>query len=170
MATAYAKSELKVADELYLALASLHREQPDADAFTVGEVVRRAAQEGFGARPQSLRAHAHGHAAANLPPGRNGRYRLLYKQEDGRVRLLRASDYIHPDRHQKLYPELQDIPEKYHELVAWAKKRSEQGAKDADVSGGGWLAGLHQLRGLGRDAWQGVNPDEYVRNLREGWE
>jgi hypothetical protein len=169
MATAYAKSELKVADELYLALALLHREQPEADAFTVDAVVRRAAQEGFGARPESLRAHAHGHAAANLPPGRNGRYRLLFKQEDGRVRLLRAADYIHPDRHQKLYPELQDIPEKYHELVEWAKKRSEQGGADVDGRGG-WLAGLRQLRGLGRDAWRGVDPDEYVRNLREGWE
>jgi hypothetical protein len=96
------------------------------------------------------------------------RYRLLFKQEDGRVRLLRASDYVHPDRHQKFYPELRDIPEKYHELVAWAKKRSEQGAGDA--RGSGWLAGLHQLRGLGRDAWRGVDPDDYVRNLREGWE
>jgi hypothetical protein len=138
------------------------------EAFPVGEVVKRAAQEGFAARPASLSAHAHGHAAANLPPGKNMRYRLLFKQEDGRVRLLQGSDYVHPDRHQKFYPELRDIPEKYHELVAWAKERSERGTGDA--GGGGWLAGLHQLRGLGRDAWRGVDADEYVRNLREGWE
>lgn len=169
VSAAYAKKEMKVADELYLALALLHQEQPDMAAFTVDEVIRRAEQEGFGSRPESLRAHAHGHAAANLPPGKNGRYRLLFKQEDGRVRLLRASDYVHPDRHLKLYPELQDIPEKYHQLVAWAKKVSEQGAYDANTRDG-WLAGLRQLRGLGRDAWRGVNPDEYVRNLREGWE
>lgn len=168
MATTYAKSKVKVADELYLALALLHREQPDVDAFSVDEVIKRAAAEGFAARPESLRAHAYGHAAANLSPGKNGRYRLLFKQEDRRVRLLRANDYVHPDRHQKLYPELSDIPEKYHELVEWAKRRSEQEAKDP--GGRGWLVGLHQLRGLGRDAWRGVDPDEYVRNLREGWE
>jgi hypothetical protein len=168
MTLAYAKSEMKVADELYLALALLHREQPQMEAFTVKEVVNRAAQEGFAARATSLSAHAHGHAAANLPPGKNMRYRLLFKQEDGRIRLLRSSDYVHPDRHQKFYPELRDIPERYHSLVEWAKKYSEQ-AMDSDVRGG-WLAGLHQLRGLGRDVWRGVNPDEYVRSLREGWE
>jgi hypothetical protein len=166
---AYAKAEMKVADELYLALALLHREQPQVDAFTVKEVVARAAQEGFEARPASLRAHAHGHAAANLPPGKNMRYRLLFKQEDGRVRLLRSSDYVHPDRHQKFYPELLEIPERYHPLVGWARKYSESPA-DSGAPGRGWLAGLHQMRGLGRDVWLGVNPDEYVRSLREGWE
>jgi bifunctional DNA-binding transcriptional regulator/antitoxin component of YhaV-PrlF toxin-antitoxin module len=25
------------------------------------------------------------------------------------------------------------------------------------------------LTGLGREIWEGVDPDEYVRNLREGW-
>ncbi len=26
-----------------------------------------------------------------------------------------------------------------------------------------------KLKGLGKDIWKGVNPDEYVRNLREEW-
>lgn len=172
MPTAYAKSAMKVADELYLTLALLHREQPDREAFTVDELVQRARQEGFAARPDSLRAHAHGHAAANLAPGKNGRYRLIFKQEDRRIRLLRAGDYIHPDRHQKLFPEMADIPERYRELVEWAKHRWERSnGNDAGEPGSpGWLAGLHQLRGLGRDAWRGVDADQYVRELREGWE
>lgn len=169
MAVAYAKSEMKVADELYLALALLHRERPQEEAFAVTEVVRRAAKEGFAARPASLSAHAHGHAAANLPPGKNMRYRLLFKQEDGRIRLLRSSDYIHPDRHQKFYPALEDIPERYHSLVKWARRYSQSTGGSGTVAEG-WLAGLHQLRGLGRDIWQGVRADEYVRGLREGWE
>jgi hypothetical protein len=101
---------------------------------------------------------------------KNNRYRLLYKREDGRVRLLRASDYVHPDRHLKFYPELQDIPERYHALVEWGKKYSEQAVDSGSSGGESWLAGLHQLRGLGREAWRGVNADDYVRNLREGWE
>jgi hypothetical protein len=83
---------------------------------------------------------------------------------------LRASDYVHPDRHQKLYPEVRDIPEKYHELVEWAKDLSKRPTDSHSTGGTGWLGGLHQLRGLGREVWRGVNPDEYVRGLREGWE
>jgi hypothetical protein len=172
MPTAYAKTEMKVADELYLTLALLHREQPEREAFTVDEMVRRAREEGFAARADSLRAHAHGHAAANLAPGKNGRYRLIFKQEDRRIRLLRARDYIHPDRHQKLFPDKAEIPERYHELLEWAKVRWERSklTDTGDTGSQGWLAGLHQLRGLGRGAWQGVDPDRYVRDLREGWE
>ncbi|HEV2687240.1 MAG TPA: hypothetical protein VGV35_01760 [Bryobacteraceae bacterium] len=32
-----------------------------------------------------------------------------------------------------------------------------------------WLAGILQLRGLGKDLWKGEDPDEYVRRLRENW-
>lgn len=29
--------------------------------------------------------------------------------------------------------------------------------------------GILQLKGLGKEAWKGVDPDEYVASLREGW-
>ncbi|MBN1268720.1 MAG: DUF2191 domain-containing protein [Kiritimatiellae bacterium] len=28
---------------------------------------------------------------------------------------------------------------------------------------------VDRLAGLGREIWDGVNPDEYVRDLRRGW-
>lgn len=28
---------------------------------------------------------------------------------------------------------------------------------------------LTELAGLGAELWQGINPDEYVRNLRDDW-
>jgi hypothetical protein len=165
----YAKEHVKVADELFIILALLHRENPHKEAFTIGEVIERARAEGLGAEEGSLRAHASGHAAANRPPGRNGKYRIAYVQEDKRVRLLRGSDYVHPDRHHKFYPEPGEIPKRYHELLEWAKQRREPSSVAASGTSG-WLSGLRELRGLGKELWKGVDPDRYVRDLREGWE
>jgi len=166
----YSKAHVKVADELYLIVALLHRENPSKEAFTIGEIAERAAREGLGeARPdqKSLRQHAYEHAAANMPPGkRGGRYRMVFRQEDNRVRLLRPTDYVHPERHQKFYPDPNEVPVMYHDLLEWAKNRPEPAAAESEQ----WLRGLYELRGLGKKVWEGVDPDEYVRGLREGWE
>jgi hypothetical protein len=161
---------VKVADELYLIVALLHRENPSQDAFSVAEIAARAAFEGLGGAREdqrSLKQHAYEHAAANVAPGkRGGRYRMVFRQEDNRIRLLWPSDYVHPERHQKFHPEPSEVPERYHELLAWAKSRQEPAGIDAK----GWLSGLLGLRGLGKQVWAGVDPDEYVRSLREGWQ
>ena len=34
----------------------------------------------------------------------------------------------------------------------------------------GWLESLLEMEGLGKEYWEGVDPDEYVRKLREGWD
>jgi hypothetical protein len=173
MATiAYTKDQVKVADELFLIVALLHREQPHAESFTINEILERAAKEGLGAGrsdQRSLRQHAYEHAAANVAPGKQGgRYRMVFREDDNRIRLLRDSDYVHPDRHQKSRPNLAEIPERYHELMEWAERwqKKETGKRP----GPKWLAGLYELRGLGRELWQGVDPDKYVKGLREGWE
>lgn len=166
----YNKPHVKVADELYLIVALLHRENPTRDAFTIGEITDRAAREGLGAGrsdQRSLRQHAYEHAAANIPPGKNGgRYRMVFRQEDNRIRLLRSSDYVHPDRHQKFHPEPEDVPEAYRDLLEWARNRTETETNAPED----WLRGLRALRGLGKRIWEGVDPDEYVTKLREGWE
>jgi hypothetical protein len=172
MATlAYTKEHIKVADELFLVLALLHRENPDEEAFPIGRILERAKREGLGASrsdQRSLKVHAYEHAAANMPPGKQGgRYRIAYRQEDGRIRLLRPMDYIHPDRHQKFYPDANEIPERYHELLEWAKRRYENTGETSKTSA--WLNGLRGLRGLGKSAWAGVDPDRYVQQLREDW-
>jgi hypothetical protein len=167
----YVKEHIKVADELFLILALLHREHPDDEAFPIGQILERATLENLGAsRPdqRSLRVHAYEHAAANMPPGRQGgRYRIAFRQEDGRIRLLRPSDYVHPDRHQKFYPDSKEIPERYRELLDWAKKRWER--SEAQPKASGWLKGLRELRGLGKSSWAGIDPDKYVQQLREDW-
>jgi hypothetical protein len=172
-ALAYAKDHVKVADELFLIVALLHRENPHTKSFTIAEVMERATKEGLGTArsdQRSLRQHAYEHAAANVAPGKQGgRYRMVFREEDNRIRLLRNSDYVHPDRHQKVRPNLDEIPERYHELVRWAE-RWQSKSDGQKSSGSGWLAGLHELRGLGKNLWRGIDPDKYVRDLREGWE
>jgi hypothetical protein len=168
-ALVYKKAQVKVADELFLVVALLHREHPDQRSFTLAEILERAKEEGLGEeRPdqKSLRLHAYEHAAANVPPGKGGKYRMVFRERDNRIRLLASSDYVHPDRHQKFYPELDDIPERYHEVVEWAKRRYEK----TNETPTRWLEGLHQLKGMGKGIWKGVDADAYVRRLREGWE
>jgi hypothetical protein len=169
---AYTKEHVKVADELFLTVALLHREHPAEEAFSISRILERARQEGLGEGrldQRSLRVHAYEHAAANVPPGKQGgRYRMVFRQDDGRIRLLSATDYVHPDRHQKFYPDPEEVPVRYHELLEWTRRRQEKGAEAQDAPK--WLAGLHALRGLGKEAWKGINPDEYVKKLREDWE
>ena len=166
MSTAYAKATVKVADELFLILALLHREQPSKASFTMNEVLGRAAREGLGSPSGSLRAHASGHCAANRDPKKGGGYRMIFVEDDKRIRLLRSSDYVHPGRHLKFFPDPNEVPATYNELLEWAKARYA-GEPEKPTR---WLEGLHQLRGLGREVWAGTDPDAYVKELREGWE
>jgi hypothetical protein len=168
VATSYAKSHVKVADELFLIVALLHREQSERRSFSIPEVLARAWREGLSGQrsdQKSLKQHAYEHAAANIPPGQ-GKYRLVFRETDNSIRLLKRADYVDPRRNGKLWPLLDEIPERYHDLVKWAKKRYESDTEKPPR----WLDGLFKLRGLGREIWEGVDPDKYVRELREGWE
>jgi hypothetical protein len=62
------RHELKVADEVWLATALLHRKHPDRADFTVAEIVERARQEGLTPelRP-GVYLHANLHCVANRP-------------------------------------------------------------------------------------------------------
>ncbi|HEY4358668.1 MAG TPA: hypothetical protein VGN16_23175, partial [Acidobacteriaceae bacterium] len=145
MPATYAKEHVKVADELYLILALLHRENPERESFTIAEIMSRAASEGLGGSrsdQRSLRQHAYEHAAGNVPPGKvGGRYRMVFRDSDNRVRLLRTSDEVHPDRHQKWHPDRSEVPPKYHELLDWAAQWQSSAQSDQE-----WLPGLHRLR------------------------
>jgi hypothetical protein len=124
-----AASTIKVAEEVFIATALLHRENPHRDDFTVNEIVERVAQENiFGEMRPGVRVHA---------------------QRTG-----------------KIWPEPENLPEKYRELVTWAKERFQMSAPPPER----WLSQVLQLRGRGRQLWNGEDPDQYVRTLREGWQ
>jgi hypothetical protein len=160
------KVEIKVADEVFLATALLHRENPDREDFTISEIVARVAKESLSAelRP-GVRVHASLHCVANRAPN-PGRYRMLYATGGRRRRLLRSSDEVHPQRTGKIWPDPDEVPQRYGKLIEWAKQRYGKGSP----CGARWLDGIFQMRGMGKALWRGEDPDEYVRHLREGWE
>jgi hypothetical protein len=158
--------EVKVADEAFLATALLHREHPERPDFTIIEIVERARKENlYGELRPGVRVHATLHCVANRAPN-PGRYRMLYATGDHTRRLLHSSDEVHPQRIGKTFPDPEDVPPEYRELIDWAKRRFGKEGPGRER----WLDGVFQLIGLGKELWAGENPDDYVRKLREGWE
>lgn len=156
---------VKVADEVWIATALLHRENPDREEFTVDEIVGRARREAVveELRP-GFRVHALQHCVANRPPA-PGRYCMLVETGKMTRRLWRPGDPIHPQRTgAKSVPRKGEIPEKYNALIDWyhhSQPKRGRGRVSADP--------ILRLRGLGKHIWKGVDPDEYVRRLRQGW-
>lgn len=156
-------TELRVADEVWIATALLHREHPERDDFTVKEIVERARQENItgGLRP-GVALHASFHSVANKDP-QPSQLRMLYDTGKGR-RLYREGDPAHPKRKGKIVPDAGAIPARYRPLLDWYRNEYAASREDA------WLKAVKDLAGAGKDVFAGVDADEYVRQLREGWE
>jgi hypothetical protein len=159
-------SSLKVADEVWIATAMLHRERPDCEDFLIEEIVQRVQREALHAplRP-GVYVHVVQHCVANRPPN-PGRYRMLYETGDGRRRLFRKGDAEHPSRRDaKITPARNDLPENYTGLLAWYEdwcgKEADRAAQNDP---------LLSLIGSGKDLWVDEHADCYIDRLRAGWE
>lgn len=159
-------ANIKVADEVWIATALLHREHPGAVDFSIEEIVDRARHEGLHEplRP-GVYVHVTLHCVANRPPN-PGRYRMLFESAEGRRRLFHSGDPFHPDREgSKITPSREELPERYHQLLEWYRdwngKRAQEGAENDP---------LLCLRGSGKDLWADEHADEYVQRLRKDWE
>lgn len=159
------ETELRVADEVWLATALLQKEYPHRPDFGIQEIKERAARLTSRAVRSGVYAHIVQHCVANRPPS-PGRYRMLVETTPGRRRLFRTGDSYHSAREgSKTQPDREDLPEKYRTLLDWYRKWDAWAASkrfDNDP--------LLALVGSGKDLWGEENPDEYVRRLREGWE
>lgn len=159
-------NDVKVADEVWIATALLHREHPDQTDFAVDEIVDRAKREGL-SKPfrKSVYVHAIQHCVANRTPN-SGRYRMLVETGPSRRHLFRPGDSYHPDREgSKTMPGPEDLPEKYRGLLDWYRDWSRNTLEDR-IKNDPLLA----LRGSGKHIWADEHADEYIRRLREGWE
>src|SRR5260370_31026233 len=89
MTNAATQTALKVADEVWIAAALLHRDHPEAADFSVEEIVRRAEREGLH-KPLRRGGYVHviQHCVANRPPN-PGRFRMLFETGWGRRRPFR---------------------------------------------------------------------------------
>jgi hypothetical protein len=160
------KIDIKVADEVWVAVALLHREHPRQPDFGIEEIMQRAEKE---AREQQLRSgvyvHVVQHCVANRPPS-PGRYRMLVETGSGRRRLFRTGDSYHVSREgSKTIPEVEDLPEKYRTLLEWYRKWDASAAAKRFEEDP-----ILALVGSGKHLWGDEDPDEYVRKLREDWE
>jgi hypothetical protein len=161
----YVKDEIKVADELFLIVALLQRENPEKSGFSLKEIMVRAEQENMtGTLRPGVKQHAYEHAVANMKPG-SGKYKMLYKTVEGKLRLLRAGDDVHPGRTGKIWPNPEEVPARYRLLIDWAQKQYAR-QKSERVR---WLEGVFQMRGLGKKLWAGQDADAYVNQLRRDW-
>ena len=154
---------LTLADEVWVTVALLHREHPEAADFSVDEIVeRRNAETAMGSARAGYRVHVLQHCVANRAPN-PGRLRVLYETGSGRRRLYRPGDPSHPLRADaKTHPAAQDLPSDYRGLLDWYSEYVATSSPAQD--------GILALRGLGKGLWADEDPDEYVRRLREGWE
>jgi hypothetical protein len=153
---------VRLADEVWIAAALLHRERPRAADFTLKELQARLVREGLtdDARP-GVYPHLSVHCVANRPPDK-GRYRILFETGRSRRRLFRPGDPYHPKREGgKTVPDRAEIPSKYHALLDWYERVWLPAAPDDALLA---LAARH------RNLWKAVRADDYVRRLREGFE
>ena len=153
---------VSVADEVWIATALLHREQPKRPDFEKWEILERAAQEGL-VEPQrpGVSAHISSHSVAGKKPQPND-YRMLVETDRGRRRLYREGDYSHPERRGKITPSPDDLPGQYAYLLdwydTWKKQRSRPVSKDDPFL---------KMQGIAKGLW---NEDAvtYVKKLRGG--
>jgi hypothetical protein len=156
---------LKIADEVWIATALLHRECPDCIDFSIDEIVERVGREHlYGSVRPGVYVHVVQHCVANRPPN-PARYRMLYETREGRRRLFRKGDPEHPERNgAKITPARTDLPESYAKLLAWYDEwcpvQATRAAKHDP---------LLSLMGSGRHVWGDEHTDEYVDRLRSGW-
>ena len=157
---------LRVADEVWVAVASLHRRYPDREDFTISEIMAQAEKAnltGANTLRPGVKIHVYLHCVANKPPN-PGRYRMLFETVAGRRRLSRPSDPCHLKRTGgKETPKLDELPATQRPLLDWYL------SEYAPACPGAVQDPVLSLRGLGKELWAGEDADAYVRRQREAW-
>jgi hypothetical protein len=171
MVTSEKTSDVQVGDEVWIATALLHRENPDRADFTRQEIEQRLRHEHIVAqfRP-GVTPHIYLHCVANRPPNPR-RLRMLYATDDDRRRLFRPGDPYDRGREgplehtgTRIVPERTSLPEPYRELIDWYFTTHSPAGRTPEQTDP-----ILGLRGLGKSIWD-EQPDEYVHRLRAGWE
>ena len=156
---------IRVADEAWLALATLHYEHPDRESFSAKEILDQVKVEHVNPelRP-GVQVHIYLHNVANVEPN-SAKYRMFYKLANDSYRLFRATDAAHPARKGKMIPERDEFPPKYHYLLDWYEQEycgRQSATKEEDDP-------ILLMLGVGKEIWADTNADEYVQNLRSSW-
>jgi hypothetical protein len=170
MLVAETGARFAAADRVWIATALLHKENPTKEDFSVQDIRERGAREGFvEERTNTFYVHTNQHCVANRQPN-PGNHRMLTETAHGRRRLYRTGDNARPGRTGKIVPKREEIPSKYHDLLEWYPTWAGSLSSKSLGTPKATIDPLLRLRGSGREIWKHEHADEFVRNLREGWE
>ena len=160
------RTRVRVADEVWIVTALLHRDNPAQSDFSIDEILERAVKEKIaGAIRPGVYVHVVQHCVANRQPN-PARYRMLLETRPGRRRLFRKGDPYHPAREgSKMIPRLDEMPIGNSDLLPWYRDWSS-----ASTIASSGTDPLLALAGSGKALWADEHADDYVRRLREGWE
>lgn len=161
-------NHILVADETWVALAMLHKQYSARQSFSTREILDQVRRErAFPELRPGVQVHIHLHNVANLEPN-PARQRMFYRLEDDTLRLFRPGDHAHRLRKGKMAPKRSELPAKYHYLLDWYER--EYCTQESAAGSPQYQDLILQMWGLGKEVWQGVDADEYVRSLRAGWD
>lgn len=156
---ARAATRVKVADQVWIATALLHREHPQREGFAAKEIINRVRGEFGEARP-GIAVHVSRHAVASLPPN-PGQYRMLSSAGPRRWRLFRAGDPYHPEREgAKTHPMPAEIPPEYRDLLDWYGRYTEESSTFTEIHP------LFSIAGIG-DSGRSDISEEHDRYLAD---
>jgi len=160
----FPREELKVADQVWIAAALLHREQPERSDFSKREIAERARlEDAAGAARPGISQHISTHCVASRPPS-PATYRMLTRSGRGRRRLFRRGDDFHPLRgNGKTMPRREELPQEYRELIDWYKTEYDRPKEDTEAERGASGEALMKLMGrISRD-----DADEMIRIIND---
>jgi|SRR6266404_6267960 len=122
------QTTLKVATEVWIATAILHREHPEQSDFAVKTILERIEVEHLADYRRGLQPNVSSHCVAQKKPD-PGNYRFLTDTGRGRRRLFRGGDPFHPNRKSgPITPREDDLPTKYRDLLRWYREEYDQRA------------------------------------------
>lgn len=123
--------ELAVADQVWIATALLHHDNPKRNYFSNQEILHSCRNvDREGALRRGISQHISTHCVAS-EPARPAKHRMLTRMGHGRRRLFRPGDPEHPDRREgRVSPAREELPEKYRHLVEWYENEYARASKE----------------------------------------
>lgn len=127
---------MKVANEVWVATALLHVENPEREDFQESEIIARAKKEKLSPRLRAgFRTHVASHCVASKTPHATP-FLMLTETGRGRRRLFREGDPIHEDREGgKTNPSAGELPRDYLHLVDWYRTRYSKSSSPVPMRG-----------------------------------
>lgn len=157
---------ITAADLIWIATASLERENPARKGFSHDEIRQRvySLEPDHGFPDATIRTHITTHCVANKRPD-PGKHRKLYMNPDGTYRLYRSGDPCDPGRKEgKTVPDANRIPAKYHDLLEWYQSGDAGHAPTSETDP------ILALQGIGKELWRELGGGErFIRALRANW-